>query len=284
MLKKEYIDLWSYFKYSQFRQENANSDEWNYFLNKTEQTKPIFSEPYQVGQYLKKPSELVKVDFSSFIFNNLNILFILFIGYFCLVLIVHMILKFVDHKFRKWKGFKINSIQFLSLSYDKQRFLSPKISLVRLFYSIFLFIILFLLSATIKTDKVVVDTEDFIDSERKFIEANKTMIYNEKELFLFEKAPKGSFFNNVYVKRFKEKQNNIQIRNLSKLKNNFRAYNYFVFGYLNAVLGSFFTLYKYSEPKSEFIFIKSTIYYENLNTVLMRKNLDLSRKRMINLR
>lgn len=285
MLKDRSVDVVYYFKNSRFRQENNNNDELNFSANSTQQTKPFFSEPYQVAQYLKKPTKLNKMDCSSFIFNNFTLLIFILIGYSCSIIISHMILKFADHKFKKWKEFKINSIQFLNLSFNKQRFLSSKVSLICFFYSIFLFIILFLLSTTIKTDKIVINTDEFVVSAKKIIEVNKTMIYLEKDSYLFEKAPNGSLFHKIYNKRFKESNSSVGSQSLTKMNKQLRPSEYFIFSTVLEILTFLVALFPYiSDRKNEFIFIKSTIYYEDLNTVVFLKNLEEDKKRMINFR
>lgn len=284
--KMQHLNVLPYFKYLETREGVFSKEEIEFYNNNMEITKTIFSEPYQVIQFLTKPSELPKADCLSFIFQNLSLLLMIVVGYLCLIILVHLFFLYFSYRFRRWKKIKINAMQYLNLTLTEKRFLSPKIAFFYLFYSIFLFIILFLLTTSIKSDTVVINTDEFINSNAKFTETNATLVYNKLDNHLFINAPKGTIFFDYDLKEAKSrKRSRLLDQEFVKITNAINFDDYFFFGRSNQLLSSSAYLSKVFNPNNEyFIFLTRTIYYENLNAVLMLKSLETSKKRMINFR
>jgi hypothetical protein len=69
------------------------------------------------------------------------------------------------------------------------------------FLSLFLFLNLEILNSTIKTDNVIVDTTNLIDSSSKMMNTHKTMLIPLDNQHIFSKAPENTFLRKFYNKK-----------------------------------------------------------------------------------
>lgn len=290
LFKTNCLDVSPYFPYLN-KKEEIEDDEMELLTNHLEKNKPHFFGPYQTAQVLKKPSNFVKKDCLSFLLINFNLVIILLFGYLSMIIIVHLCLKIIRRKFVSRNNFKINAIKFLSLSLNQQRSLIPCIALMSLFFTFFSFIIFFCLISNIKTEKILVSTDEFIDSKEKLKATDKIIFYYRYDAHIFKESPETSLLFNLFKRKVKEKKvfvldpnesrNN---RHVQEIIENIGLENYVLIGRDNQVISYLVILSFYLNRLKEFIFVKPDNYYEALFTVLIRKNLDAYRKKLINFR
>ena len=227
---------------------------------------------FSVGQILKKSNKLNESDFSLFLIENIRLLAIILIGFILTVTAKLTLFKLIKRRYTGLRNLlTINRTRFGSIWF-KAGFLS-------LAFSIFLFFNLSILTNLIKTEKVTVDTSEFIDSISKLNRTTKTLIAwdtNSTNAFyrLFKKTkPTDAIaaFDYASVEDF-----------ISKVwKRELDCYFYFMGeGYFTYVI-YYITL----NGSADYIaFFKQTIYFENLRVMLNRKNLDKKLKQILNRR
>ena len=227
--------------------------------------------PFNIGQMLKKPNKLNESDFSSFFIENIRLLVIILIGFILNVTAKFVLLKLIKRKFSLYNLLTTNESTLGSLSF--------KLGSIALAFSFFLFFNLNILTNLIKTEKVTVDTSEFIDSVSKLNRTTKTLIAwdtNKMNTFyrLFKKRKKndalvvydyGSFGN--YISK-------LSIHDLD-------SYFYFMDTF-------FFVFLVHKVPINRLVdyivFCKPTIYFEILRTIFHRKKLDPKMKQILNRR
>lgn len=206
------------------------------------------------------------------------------IGYAFVILIFLINLKFSNFKI---KNSKINSIIFLNISKVS------KFYLVFLFFNLFCFICLNLLRNKIKTESTVLNTDEFIDNLDKLNRNEKIFYFAYEEGKLFKEAPTGSFLYKLYYrkvieeKKFSTNKNRDEKTNFETLKFLIKSdiTSFFFFSNKNflLVLLAFITINIKDELiKNLFAFLKSSYYFETLNSFYMRKNLIKNLKLKIN--
>ena len=123
--------------------------ESNYENEYLEKSSAVSTETYRIGHLVPKSMNEQKNDLSTFLINNKLILFILFVGFLIVGLFNYLFIKNNE----RIKNLKVN-LSNLLIDYDKLALLSSKIALIVLFFEIFIFLNLNVLTNTIKTDKV----------------------------------------------------------------------------------------------------------------------------------
>lgn len=163
------------------------------------------------------------------------------------------------------------------MDYDKLP--CAHLRLVFVFFGLFLFLNLNLLSGTIKTESVTVPVDEVVDSASKLLETSKTLAF--KDLFeRGENAPDGSFLKQIFKKK------SLLVKNLMTLVLNGQTeidqYVLVGEGSFLDFMTSFFA--DNAKETGRVAFMGSSNYYEDLVGFPMRRSLDAKIKRFINAR
>ena len=124
------------------------------------------------------------------------------------------------HHKRVTKLSKLFFIQFYRFS---------ALSLTFVFLNLFLFFNLNFLKNSIKTDKVVIDTSEIIDSNEEMMNTDKTLAFHYSDLFIFAEAPLESHLKRLYDRK---KENEILSSRVFLLRRKFlnkKQLNHFCF-------------------------------------------------------
>lgn len=178
----------------------------NYLNDKLEQTKIFGTNSFKIYQTLNKPKELENYDLSIFLMNNYE----KFSTIFAVYLLTNFFLLYLLKKKRNFKitfshlFFSLGILRYQSLSNlpFKKRFIFLILS-----WNLFLFIYLVLLSNNIKTERIIIKTDDFIDSFEKLSKTTKTFFFYHYDESLFSKSAKNSLLYNLYFKKVKKDKN-----------------------------------------------------------------------------
>ena len=252
---------------------NPNQTDYRSFgLSKVASTAPV-----NVGQILRKPNKLNKLDFSSFLIENIGLLVLTFIGYFFSLMVIFILLKL----------FKRRCSLYCLLNFDRSRLSSMpfKICILFLAISLFLFFTLSILTNMIKTEKVTVSTSEFIDSISKLNKTTKTLIIRLPRFKkLFNRLSKKTKHNDVlciYDYNNYNKYDNFNYIYSKISKNGFNSFFLMEEIYFFSLAYHFTLLNRLVD---HFLFIKPTIYFEALRAIYYRKNLDKKMKQILNRR
>ena len=125
---------------------------------------------------LRKPNKFNQSDFSSFFIENIRLLVTILIGFVLTVIIKFTLLKLSKRRYSLFNLLSIYGYRLGSIS---------KLGSISLAFSFFLFFNLNILRNMIKTQKITVDTSEFIDSISKLNTTTKTLITADKESMVF---------------------------------------------------------------------------------------------------
>ena len=250
------------------------------YYNKIFETKKIVvSEPFKVAHFLNEPN-LKNTDFSSFLYNNFGILTIILLGYLLVKLSTFVFLKLSNRNHSFFENLKLVLFRIFRINQN----VSSTLGLLFLSLNLFLFFNLTLLSGTIKTESVVVNTTDLLDSIDKIMNTDRILIINYDAENILSDAPGNSFLKKLYDK--KTKANEICVIKQTSKTDTFKKIvnhgldNYLIFGGDIISIQILAVLSYYSIPGS-ISFMKSSIYYESLGAFPIRKNLDENKKKLI---
>ena len=171
-------------------------------------------------------------------------------------------------------------ILFRVLFMDPNRLPRAHLRRMFLFFNIFLFFNLIFLGANIKTDKLVVSTDEIVDSPAKLLATSKTLPISDKEIDLIRTAPEGSFLERLARKSILVMANTEQ---LNRIKGQ-GIDNFVAFADRVSIVYYVFLLAHHASEVNSIAFMKSTDYYERLGVFQMRRSLDEEQKRFINRR
>ena len=227
---------------------------------------------YKVGQVLRKPNKLNQSDFSLFLIENIRLLVIILIGF-----VLNLSSKFTLLKLSKRRcilydlltnGTRLSSISF-------------KLGSVTLAFSFFLFFNLNMLTNMIKTEKVTVSTNEFLDSISKLNRTTKPVItvYTESMALFYRLFKKRKRNDDLKLTDYSK---NVQKFFSTISKNGFDTYFYF----MEEIFYLYFFYYGSLLNRSVdyIVFCNPTIYFESLRTIFFRKNLDKKMKQILNRR
>ena len=124
------------------------------------------------AQVLSEPKQQAS-DFLSFLYQNLNLVLVMFAGFLLTRLVAILFLKILHSRPTK----RLFSLEILFLTCCQTVKHLPKLSILFLAFALFRFILVTLLSNCIKTDKIVVDTSFLIDSVEKLEVTNNKPIF-----------------------------------------------------------------------------------------------------------
>ena len=144
-----------------------------------------------IGQILNEPN-YSKTDLSSFLIENWSLVSYMLIGYLLLFFFSYIFVKKLFPFLSPLKKSKLVSSKLLYDDYTQLRAFSSKIALIFLFFNFFLFILINLLTNFIKTDAVIVNTDELIDSNEKLLSTTKILLTTSYELKYLSTFPKSS--------------------------------------------------------------------------------------------
>ena len=254
----------------------------SYVKSYLEMSKTTSITSFMIAQILTKPDKLQKADISSFLLNNRVLLYVTIIGYFLFFIFIFAFLRKVFYIYNSTKIIKLILFKLLFLNDKQLQGLSSKIAIIFVFFNFFLLIFLNVVRNCIKTDKVVINTDEFIDSDNKLDETPKilTIIHNDEELF--SKSPERTLMNRLYFKKLKnekffmtnKREGQEEFRELEKngLANHF---------FLMPKTGLLITLASFTYSEDQFVFLKQKSYCERISVIYMRKDLDKIRKSFV---
>ena len=227
---------------------------------------------FHIGQMLRKPNKLNKSDFSLFFIENTLLFVIILIGVVLTVAAKFTLLKLIKRRCSLYNLLIFNETILDSISF--------KIGVLYLAFSLFLFFNLNILKNMIKTQKVTVDTSEFIDSISKLNRTTKPIVTTDTNS------------TNLFYRLFnKRKQNDALTRSdyanaddfYSKIsKNGLESNLYFMSQFFFFFLIN--NIAQLNRSVDHIAFFKPTIYFESLRTIFYRKNLNEKMKKILNCR
>ena len=160
---------------------------------------------------------------------------------------------------------------------DRSRLPRVHLRLMLLFFSLFLFFNLNFLAGTIKTGKVIVATNEIVDSSSNLLTTPKTLVSYGAPISLLKASPKGSFLERVAGKKF------LAIKSLADLATmEANGIDQHVIFTIAPTLLYFMDFLSADAKNAGLIaFMKPTNHYELLCIHQMRRSLDEERKRFI---
>lgn len=131
------------------------------FVDETvEMTKTTMRFTYRIGQFLETNKSETS-DFSSFLFDNIRLLAIIFLGYLSVVVVTSIAPKLICQNYSRIKSLKLIFFDFFFIDSKRLLSLSLKFAALVLAFNLFMFFNRNFLSAGIKTSKVLVNTGKF---------------------------------------------------------------------------------------------------------------------------
>ena len=229
------------------------------------------------AQFLNPASKRLK--FAQFLVSNLWFFVFVVLGYLLITIAIAILPKLVYANGRsRLKGLKL--ILFRAPFMDCNQLPRVHLRLVYLSFSVFLFLNLNFLGGNIKTENVVVSTDEIVDSIPKLIGTSKTLAFAEDESDLVRMAPEGSFLKRLSQKRMVVVED---LSDLNRMKTD--GLDHYVAFMKENSLAHFIALQsQHAHDVGLVAFIKSTSYYESLVGFQMRQSLDKESKRLINSR
>ena len=226
---------------------------------------------FNVGQMLRKPNKFNKSDFSLFFIENIRLLVIILIGFILTVTAKFTLLKLGKRRCILYhfltNGTKLSSVSF-------------KLGFISLAFSFFLFFNLNILRNMVNTQKVAVDTNEFIDSISKLNKTTKTLItvYPDTMSLFYRLFKKGKRNDDFTVSDY----GNIQDFFSKISRDGFDSYIYFM-GEIN-FLASIYYAKLVNTLLDPIVFFKPTIYFELLRSIFYRKKMEQNMKQILNRR
>lgn len=244
-----------------------------HFKDVAEASKTASVMHFRIGQLLNNQNPICKLDLSSFLIENIGLLIIIFIGY-----LITFSSIFILSKVSKRK---IDFYSILTVDEHRIEHKLPKSWIISFAFVCFFFLTLSLLRNLIKTDTVIVDTTEFMDSIIKLNQTTKTLIS-------FNKVIEDAFFK---LLRKTNEGNRIRLEDtksfpdfISKIKETSNLNDLFFFMDKQWILFISNILAISGQLNDRFIFIKSNSYYEAIRVYFIRKSLEPDKKRLINLK
>lgn len=168
------------------------------------------------------------------------------------------------------------SILFIVLFVDYSQLPRVHLRLIFLFFDIFLFLNLLFLGNQIQTEKVLVPTDEIVDSPTKLLATKKTLTVGQGGLMLIKEAPERSFLRRLSSKEIFE----ISLKTVEKMKSNIDRY--VALGDEIGLSQLISLLSRHAHHIGAVAFHKQTVYYEVLLGLKIRRNLEFERKSFIN--
>ena len=251
--------------------------------NKIEISKTAYLFEDNIGQILNEPNNLKKTDLSSFLIENWSLVSYMLIGCLLLFFFSYIFAKKLFPFLSPLKKSKLILSKLLYDDYTQLRAFSSKISLIFLFFNLFLFILINLLTNFIKTEAVIVNTDELIYSNEKLLTTSKILYTTDWELDYLSAFPKKSLLFKFVTRKKENYQYVTKVSNYTKLREIIEkgeSSSFFIYECKPGVLVYLITLAEYT--KNSIIFMKPTSYHELEHVYWLRKNLEKNKKKFIN--
>ena len=207
------------------------------------------------------------------------------------MLIGYLLLFFFSYIFAKklfpfispLKKSKLISFKLLYDDYTQLRAFSSKIALIFLFFNLFLFILINLLTNFIKTGAVIVNTDELIDSNEKLLTTSKILFTTDFEFTHLSTFPKKSLLFKFVTRKKENYQYVTKKSNWTKIQKMIKkgeSSSFFIYETKPKVLTILILLAMYK--KNPFFFMKPTNYHEKIYVYYLRKNLEKNKKKFLN--
>lgn len=208
-------------------------------------------------------------------------LVIILFGYLLFVATTLVFPKLVHPNFNAFRSYKLVSIRLFFIDFNRLRRFSGKLAILLCSLNWFIFLNFNFLSGNIKTDSVVVRTDEIIDSLPKVMDTKRTMTIILDELEAFTKASEHSIMGKLnkkklFVAGYRPEED--QEKLLNSITNYFFFERKIGLNYLMSTIASL------SSHLNLVAFMKPTIYYETTDVIAIRRTLDEHKKRFIHQR
>lgn len=208
-------------------------------------------------------------------------LVIILFGYLLFVATTLVFPKLVHPNFNAFRIYKLVSIRLFFIDFNRLRRFSGKLAILLCSLNWFIFLNFNFLSGNIKTDSVVVRTDEIIDSLPKVMDTKRTMTIILDELEAFTKASEHSIMGKLnkkklFVAGYRPEED--QEKLLNSITNYFFFERKIGLNYLMSTIASL------SSHLNLVAFMKPTIYYETTDVIAIRRTLDEHKKRFIHQR
>lgn len=250
-----------------------------------ESSQPVMSEPFHVAQLIRKPSP-EKADFSDFVMQNQPLIFKYLLGFLLtLIALVALwaLLKTIHSPSITSKQTRLPFHHFLFLESKPIELLYPQLSFIILAFEIFAFIILSLISNSIKTQKVVVNTDMMIDSASRFEQTPKLpCFFREEDIQIVLAAPANSFLSRMFNGKIRsdlctlsKKYNPAEVAKIKQT--GYDKFFYFMKRTTLLILLSYLS----RDANNFLVFRKPVSYYEMPYVIYSRRSLETTKKRSL---
>ena len=248
-------------------------------------SKSVSNLQLEICQFLIQPNNFEKSDFSAFLFDNINLLSYILIGYLLIFIITFILLPKVSHN--SLKNRKLILTKILFFNYNQLRTLSSKIALIFLFFNLFIFILTNMLTNFIKTDAVIVNTDELIDTDDKLLKTTKIFAIDPKNANFFRgNQNQNSLLTKLVNQKIKEDKcliiNSSGIKKFNHIISKNELPSLFVFGGKHALLKLVSDILPLT--KNQFAFKSKHSYYDSVLVIYLRKNLKATDKNFIHKR
>lgn len=194
-------------------------------------------------------------------------------------LILFKIMKYQNRKIRKASQTILWKFIFSSVPDLLKRVFSCKVGFMVLFFNLFIFFNLSILTNIIKTDKVVIPTDQIIDSPAKLKETDKILVILMSET----ENIKSSLLIKELIERKNEQDKLLVVKSkLTKeesvaIENNGLVAYFFLMSEVG-IYGTVLSLCSTRLIDDLNLFFKPISYYESLGKFILRKNLEKKKK------
>lgn len=232
------------------------------------------------GQFIL-PGKSKHLNLLSFLYNSLELNLIIVLGYLSIILLTGLLPNLIHPNYNRLKSLRLMSIQMFFLPHDHLPKLSRKLAVLMLFFNCFFFIASNFLSGTIKTESVLVDTDELITSSFKLLNSKKTFVTNPADEIVLRRLPTNSPLKKLSEKKLAEKKYYvIDYKTLGQFFENGMSSYYFVSKYIG-VVWKLWALAPLDSSGNMVVFMTQKKYHEWLTVYIFRKSLDEQRKRFI---
>lgn len=259
------------------------SEVWLDYYN-IEMSKVISTTTYRTGQLLHKPKASDEPDIASFLIENINLVIYIFICHLLTIIIVFILSKYLKIKIKDYYDLLVLNPAVL-INKASKIYYRP----ILLAHCVFLFLTFNILNNMIKTDSVLLDTSDFIDSIYKFNKTHQKLVplldeasflTNKNNRFLFQLYQRKKRLKELIDKDFLKKKK-MKFKDMMKMIDS-NSNGFFYFLHRNVFI---LTMNIFSKHMKDKIMFLNPTNYLDLNIVnIYRKNLEPKIKKIISQR
>ena len=143
--------------------------------NFVELTKSVLLYTFVVSQFLNEPTA-TQSELSSFLIEERLLIYFVLIGYLAPLMGVCVFFRRRLRVSHPIQTLRTIAPKLLFLRHNRMRAVSPKLALIFVFFGLFYFLIRSTLTSLIKTNAIILDTSQFINSRQRLFGSTKTMV------------------------------------------------------------------------------------------------------------